>query len=99
MTAHLRTSLRDPSRKKGSDSPFAQAQAVKEKKRAAVYEELWKDPRFLRLEAHKDKALRAWNQANAFHTPDEAKKDASAKRALRALNKYIDLAMKKAGCF
>jgi DNA-directed RNA polymerase delta subunit len=69
-----------------------------------VYGQLWKDPKYVRLNELKDEALRAWNRADAYkHTaaavPAEElrRKDEAAKRAMRAVHEYERDAFTKAG--
>lgn len=60
-----------------------------------VFEKLWQDPKYLRLHARKDAALRAAILAEAYKDPEDrqAKANAAAKRAVRALGKYEDAAL------
>jgi hypothetical protein len=62
---------------------------------AAVFAALWTQPKYLRLHARKDVALRAVTLAEFYRASDaeRAKLDAAAKRALRALQKYEDAAL------
>lgn len=69
-----------------------------DKKRAAAWKKLWQDPRYLRLQARKDAALKKWSRAEdtwrVTHLPiDKARADAadrSLRRYLRAQQKFED---------
>lgn len=63
-------------------------------KRAAVWEQIWTNPKYLALTARKDKALRDWSFAKAYQ-PKPAQ-DAASKlvtRAVRALQRFEDAAL------
>jgi hypothetical protein len=63
---------------------------------SSKWERLWVDPTYLRLQAAKDKAGHAWNQADAHKNlpsgnPEEAARlDLAYKRALKRLYTYED---------
>ncbi len=64
---------------------------------AAVWTTLWADAKYLRLQARKDRAIKAYVLATSYRTTGYEglvkKLDATAKRACRALQKYEDAAL------
>lgn len=65
-----------------------------EREFATIFDELWKDPKYVALHARKDRLLREWNIADAYkNTPHGSKAkaarlDAIVKRVLRRLYAY-----------
>ena len=71
--------------------------------RQEVFAALWQDPKFVRLNAHKDKVNRALTYAEAYASSnpvlaaDIPNLKRRFKRAMRNIVRYEDAAMKAAG--
>ncbi len=71
--------------------------------RDAVWEKLWKTPRYLKVTDLKDRLLKQWNEADAYKntrsgSPEKAARlDRRVTRVLNARNKMEARALKKAG--
>lgn len=74
-----------------------------DKKREAVFEKLWKTPRYVKVDALKDRLLRAWNQADAYKNSRSGSPEKAARLnkrvglVLKARNRMEARALKKAG--
>jgi hypothetical protein len=90
-------------KKKRAETEFDRQQAADRKTRDEIFGRLWLDKKYLRLQAFKDAALRAWNMADAYKSSApggvaKAKKaDERARRALARLYAYERAAHEKAG--
>lgn len=98
MTSH-KTAKRLPR------DPFLRDAELRRRARQRVYELLAKDPAYLRLDARKDAALRAWTLAEHAYLVTKRAQDreamvraeTNAKRVLRALYKYEAAFFRKHG--
>lgn len=66
-------------------------------RREEVWRKLWADPKYLRIQAFKDKALRAWNYADARKSKDLPQATRRKDRALARQYRYENAALLKAG--
>ena len=76
------------------------AKAAAEAKRHAAWVAMWEDPRYVRLHAKKDEALRVWNRADfyGYSAERKARCERAVKRLCRAVGKFEDLFLKVHGC-
>lgn len=61
--------------------------------REQVWEALWRDPRYLRLQERKDRIGKQWNEANAYKLPTEMRLSALYTKANKAIQRYEDAAL------
>lgn len=64
--------------------------------REQVWKALWSDPKYIQLQAHKDRVAKQWNAANSYKLPEEAKLSEAFTRASKAIEKYENAALEKA---
>jgi hypothetical protein len=90
-----------------TEDSWDRARREEKERRAAVYEQLWRDPAFVELDREKDDALRRWNRLDARKhmptsrggpRPGEVEKACrEAKDRIHAFQDYEAAAMKRAG--
>lgn len=89
--------MRKPTARELRNSPFLRDQAIKDKIRRIVIDALWKDPKYLRLNAARDKLAKLWNRADAYGEPTAPKLDAALHRAQKRIYAYEAASFAKAG--
>ncbi len=67
------------------------------KARAAVFAACWADPKYLALNALKDRLGKAWNIADAYHEPKAERLSKRLTRVNRAIGAFEDRALRAAG--
>lgn len=65
--------------------------------REQVWKALWEDPKYVRLHARKDRIGKLWNEANVYKRPEEDRLSEQFARANKAIQRYEDEALAKAG--